>query len=343
MLKEDAKYVNGSVVEFAVDPDKLCYWDMLGDLKELGYDIQRCFNLFFVDDGRTLKSITNDEGIVSLCDKLRRHGTVDIFVESLDISHEDTLPDVLLPNSQGVVELEMGEDDDDRSSSALGEDDEGQDDEERLVSVPFINYSSDEDEERNQARDKVAKYIQLKKTIQKDVCERNNEDGDACRLGNVSESSARNNMASTIESGKVIGYESDYIDSSDPGSYEETSGNSDADDAIRHRSSNKHYDPNAPLAEFFLDLRFVDLKQFKIELVEFLTRKGFELKYIKNDVKRVRARCSAKGCKWLILYSWSNGKKLYVVKNYVTQHSCLLKATKNKRVTSNVIARRLIW
>lgn len=34
----DVKQINGLVSEFGVDQDKLCYWDLLGDVKELGYE-----------------------------------------------------------------------------------------------------------------------------------------------------------------------------------------------------------------------------------------------------------------------------------------------------------------
>lgn len=42
-------------------------------------------------------------------------------------------------------------------------------------------------------------------------------------------------MAHDADLGKVIGYESDYIDSSDPGSYDDTSEGSSADEARRHK------------------------------------------------------------------------------------------------------------
>ena len=42
----DAKYVNGSMLEFLVDIDKSCYWDLLGDMKELGYDITKSIGFF---------------------------------------------------------------------------------------------------------------------------------------------------------------------------------------------------------------------------------------------------------------------------------------------------------
>lgn len=41
----------------------------------------------------------------------------------------------------------------------------------------------------------------------------------------------------------------------------------DANDAKRHKSRKKYYDPNASLVDFFVDLRFDDLKMFNKELV----------------------------------------------------------------------------
>ncbi|KAJ0963254.1 hypothetical protein J5N97_028376 [Dioscorea zingiberensis] len=48
----------------------------------------------------------------------------------------------------------------------MGESDN--DDEERLVHVPFLEYDSDPDEEREEARAKVRKYVQMKDTLQDD-------------------------------------------------------------------------------------------------------------------------------------------------------------------------------
>lgn len=73
------------------------------------------------------------------------------------------------------------------------------------------------------------------------------------------------------EKGKMIGHESDYIDSDDPGSYDDTSDGLDADDAKRHKSSKIIYNSKRPLDDFYLDLRFEALKAFKNELIEFST------------------------------------------------------------------------
>lgn len=66
--------------------------------------------------------------------------------------------------------------------------------------------------------------------------------------------------------------------------------------------------------------------------------KGFEFKYIKNDLVKLRTKCSAKGCKWLILCLWCSGNNRYVVKNYAPNHSCLLGTIENKRMTAHIIA-----
>ena len=40
------------------------------------------------------------------------------------------------------------------------------------------------------------------------------------------------------------------------------------------------------------------------------------------------------------LCSWCSGKKMYIVKHYVLNHSCLLETTRNKRVNAHVVVKR---
>lgn len=86
------EYLNGSMTEFSVDLDKLYYWDMLGDVKKLGYDVQNVVELSYMDDDRTLKKICNDEGIVDLVDHLRIYKTVDVYVEVSNVRNDMILP-----------------------------------------------------------------------------------------------------------------------------------------------------------------------------------------------------------------------------------------------------------
>ena len=164
--------MDGSIAEFAVNPNKLCYWDLLGDLQELGYEVEKLLNLFLVDDWGSLKIIKDDEGILALVDQLMRQCIVDIYVECSDVKQGEKLPDILLPSSvrdqtcqaealsgssvpcpdklldtsmscpNGHMQLEVNEDA--RSEHVSGS---GEDDEETLVDVPIVG--SDADDERD--------------------------------------------------------------------------------------------------------------------------------------------------------------------------------------------------
>ena len=52
MVREGGvKYDGGKVDEFAVDPDKICHYDLLGDFKKFSYDIKKAVDLFSMDYG----------------------------------------------------------------------------------------------------------------------------------------------------------------------------------------------------------------------------------------------------------------------------------------------------
>lgn len=133
------------------------------------------------------------------------------------------------------------------------------------------------------------------------------------------------------------GVQSDYIDSDDPGSYKDTSDESDADDAQRVKSSGLHFSSNGTLTVFFVDQIFTGPAQFKKALSDYSLEKQFTYHFKKNDKVRVRAKCSALNCKWEILASIDGNDKLFKVKTYYDEHSCL-PTTKNPRLTSKVIA-----
>lgn len=64
LVREGMPQYNGRKIDaFGVDPDKLCYWDLLGDLQVLGYNVSATIDLFFVDDSGTLKQISYDTGL----------------------------------------------------------------------------------------------------------------------------------------------------------------------------------------------------------------------------------------------------------------------------------------
>ena len=111
--------------------------------------------------------ISDDEGILWLVDQLQKHQTVDVYVEISGVKHDKIIPNTLLSDNEidvGVdvrkpdieidVEVDVGEANGDNNGNESGEDDE-----ERLLDVP-INYNSDVNEEREEARVKVSKYVE---------------------------------------------------------------------------------------------------------------------------------------------------------------------------------------
>ena len=93
--ERETSYINGSVAEFVVDPNKICHWDLLEDIKELGCDIEKFVNLFFIDREWILKHICNDEGIVCLANQLRKQWVVNVYMEFLGVEHDMNMPETL--------------------------------------------------------------------------------------------------------------------------------------------------------------------------------------------------------------------------------------------------------
>lgn len=77
--------------------------------------------------------------------------TVDVYVETSDVNHDKSLPDVLLSNDES----------NDWSESS-------KDIENKLNEVLFINYASDVDDEKEEAKDKLKKNFQFKKENKKE-------------------------------------------------------------------------------------------------------------------------------------------------------------------------------
>lgn len=49
MREGQVTYVNERVSELSVDLEKFAYWDLVGDVKELGYDIKKDVSLSYKD------------------------------------------------------------------------------------------------------------------------------------------------------------------------------------------------------------------------------------------------------------------------------------------------------
>ena len=80
---------------------------MLGDLNELGCDIENVVELLYMDDRRALKTICDDEGTAGLYDQLIKSWIVDIFVKLSGAKQDKLLPKMLLIGSSNAVEIDL--------------------------------------------------------------------------------------------------------------------------------------------------------------------------------------------------------------------------------------------
>lgn len=105
------------------------------------------------------------------------------------------------------------------------------------------------------------KYVHLKNLVQVIDGEKDDENtkenqeasSDKRKPNDVVAFPTTSNVRGTcIGPGKVTRYESEYINSSNPGRYNDTNDGSYIDDARRHKSSRKVYDPQCLARRFFL-------------------------------------------------------------------------------------------
>ncbi|KAJ0981876.1 hypothetical protein J5N97_010131 [Dioscorea zingiberensis] len=114
-----------------------------------------------MDGGGTLKAISDDHDIMGLTDQLMRQSTVNIFIENSETMYGKNLPGSLISDAKNDIANNIVEKivlvDTDSSSST----DYSMDNEERLVDIPFIDFNSEADDEREEARGKIRKYVEI--------------------------------------------------------------------------------------------------------------------------------------------------------------------------------------
>ncbi|KAL4284915.1 hypothetical protein GQ457_16G025650 [Hibiscus cannabinus] len=180
------------------------------------------------------------------------------------LDHVDIGPEV------NDVEPELGDD-----SPKLGDDgttddngaEDGLDGSEEDAFLFNIDIGSDVDEEVEDIREKGRGKRHKEKAANREHAA--DREGQPVQPDNVDEGY----RSSDKDDGKLEGYETDYISSSDPGEYEDSEQSDD--DAPRVRQSLlPRYDPNCVIPVLELGLRFDDNKQFKEAVRKYAFAKG---------------------------------------------------------------------
>ncbi|KAH0766346.1 hypothetical protein KY285_002217 [Solanum tuberosum] len=191
-----------------------------------------------------------------------------------------------------------------------------------------VDFSSDEDgyesdihEELSLVKKDLKAYLKEKKSAkEKKIAE--------CFLGEVGIDPGFEDIDKPKKNltDKLVGDEPFY-DSSDADSFEsESEGEIDVErsDILKVRKKDKRvsYDPTWKKVVWQLNMVFENVKKFRKALSKYAIERGCQLDKIHNNQRRVRVKCKANGCLW-ILYASKDFKSFdFIIKTYNPRLKC---------------------
>nr|POF10002.1 hypothetical protein CFP56_39950 [Quercus suber] len=115
----------------------------------------------------------------------------------------------------------------------------------------------------------------------------------------------------------------------------------DVDNSIR-RSKYPIFRPiaKAEHLKFKKDMLFISTKQFKDAITDYAIDGGWGIKFVKNDLVRVRARCQP-GCKFVAYLAKVPREKSFRLKTLNMEHTCS-RSYRNPRCTASYIGKKLV-
>ncbi|KAL4324171.1 hypothetical protein GQ457_11G022940 [Hibiscus cannabinus] len=131
--------------------------------------------------------------------------------------------------------------------------------------------------------------------------------------------------------------ETDYLGSSDVGSYE-----TDKDgDFVSMKTSKVFFDSSTSEPRFELGMIFENGKQFKDALYAYVVAHRFDFLFVSNRKEKVRVVCKGKGCPFVVHASWDKSDSCFKIKTLVTDHNCSV-TFKNKRANYKFVGKHFI-
>jgi len=104
----------------------------------------------------------------------------------------------------------------------------------------------------------------------------------------------------------IEGYDTPYADSDDEDSVEEV----DSDGQLRKKKDHyKRFKGSDEVPKFELGMKFSEKKEFKDAIVRYCLHERKVVRFVKDDPKRVRARCDWAHCPWVCLCSRNSGQR----------------------------------
>ncbi|KAK8598438.1 hypothetical protein V6N13_094407 [Hibiscus sabdariffa] len=133
------------------------------------------------------------------------------------------------------------------------------------------------------------------------------------------------------------GEDTDYLDTSNVGSYETNS----YGDFISKNTGKVFFDDSTIVSRFELGMVFKTQQQLKDALYAYAVANRFDFKYVSNRKEKTRVVCKKKGCHFVLHASWDKSDGFYKIKTLVTEHQCSV-TFQNKRADFKLVGKHFL-
>ncbi|XP_051214910.1 uncharacterized protein [Lolium perenne] len=144
-------------------------------------------------------------------------------------------------------------------------------------------------------------------------------------------------MANIEEVTEQQNIEAEYDSGSEDFSYDEASDGEGK--FIRRRTKYARYDSNTEIPHFSLGMVFKSKIEFRKAVIKYGLKTYRNIKFMKSEDDRVRAKCAWPGCPWLIYGAISSRCSRFQIITYEDEHHCAPNRV-NSLVSAKVIAKR---
>ncbi|BAF23783.2 Os08g0432600 [Oryza sativa Japonica Group] len=327
-------YCNGDCGVSHIEKDKISIPELEGHLLD-HTTFPQSVRMYWLPFGAELNSgmrlLVDDKSCLDMIHELGTATTVDtpnqlIWVGMKNLEHKPIVKEQTVQNRDKFVQgdnmlcLEGPTHGQDSPNEEAAEDLEAESD-----GCDATGFTSDEDDEVREIRTKYKEFMsEVKK--RGDIPIDNPIEVDGIQGGDIP---LGNNQV--LEGGDGA----EYFDSDGDASYDE-----DSDGVFTRRKCRfPIFDSFADTPQFAVDMCFRGKDQLKDAIERYALKKKINIRYVKNEQKRIRAVCRWKGCPWLLYASHNSRSDWFQIVTYNPNHACCPEL-KNKRLSTRRICDR---
>lgn len=138
--------------------------------------------------------------------------------------------------------------------------------------------------------------------------------------------------------GPEDGNDTPYADSDDEDSYDEVGSDGEL---VRRKGKFPRFQKQPGVPVFELGMKFSSKHQFKKTIIKYALAERKVINFIKDDHKRVRAKCDWASCPWVCLLSKTTRSDSWQIATYDSMHAC--PPRRDSRHVSSVRIAKKIW